>query len=163
MKKFAQVTRGHVTGTGKNKTEAKADLERQIDWMTSGYQGAFVECRHGHVIIVNTVATGFETFTIDPDKLKTQGRIWAGCHRSAEDILRVVMSCRLDVAMRVWTADVPDDALFSFDFALDDGGRSDLLRWIKFQRGYIVAKQEGLSDAEAHRVACDKSWLQEAS
>jgi hypothetical protein len=52
------VGRGTLVGRGKNKTEAKADLERQIDW-ASEYHSPHIERRFYYMIVVAANAAGW--------------------------------------------------------------------------------------------------------
>src|SRR6266851_8338416 len=73
--KTVSVHRGNLTGHGRNKTAAKADLEVQIDWLLE-QNGAAVEVRFGHVIIVaaNPAAAAHEYTIIWPDDLYHHGK-----------------------------------------------------------------------------------------
>jgi hypothetical protein len=73
--KTVYVHRGNLSGHGRNKTAAKADLQAQIDWLLE-QTGAAVEVRFGHVIVVtaNPAAAAYEYTIIWPDDLYHHGK-----------------------------------------------------------------------------------------
>ena len=145
------VTRGQLTGEGKTKSEARADLERQIDRALSPY-GLWMETRHGCVLIVASTLSGFETKVLFPQDIVVHGmRHWSGCHMSGLDIRDAVMSVRMHAAQSIWTAD-HDDAQLIADSGLDN--TRELESWIRFQRSYIAHKANGMTDAQAHAMSC---------
>lgn len=149
------VTRGHLRGEGKTKAEAKADLERQIDFALSHVNGMWIETRFGCVLIAVPTLTGFETKVLFPDNMLDHGkRHWSGCHMSGEvDLKTVVMGLRLHAAQCAWTVDYDDSRLIA-DSGLEKTG--ELESWIAFQRSYIAHKANGASDRDAHAMACQR-------
>ncbi len=151
--KIHYASRGNAQGQGASKSEAKANLEASIDWYLAQASGAWIETRFGMVLIVTATPNGFETKLLFPSDIVVHGmRHWSGTSYSNADLKSVVLSMRLHAAHCAWTPESDDAEIVALS-GLENTG--ELERWLKFQRAYIVAKANGLSDGDAHREACN--------
>jgi hypothetical protein len=145
-------TRGALTGEGKSKTEAKADLERQIDWACN-HAASVAEWRFGLLLIVSASPNGWQHQIIDPTEMQHGKQVHATCLHGQIAYTDALLAARSHAAQNAWNADVADDAAFVEQASLNANKASELARWIKFQRGYIAAKAQGYNNAQAFNVA----------
>jgi hypothetical protein len=152
--KIVYVHRGNLTGHGRNKTAAKADLEEQINWLLEQH-GAAVEVRFGHVIIVtaNPAAAACEYTIIWPDDLYHHGKTKAAtvCVGNI-DRAEAIQAARSHVAQAVWNPYCNDNQFLGHT-GLDDRRSRDLADWIGWQRRYQAFKAAGKTDQEAFDLA----------
>lgn len=150
--KVVRISRGNVSGEGPNKTVAKADLEKQVDWLLNA-GSVVVEKRYHLLIIVAPIGGGWETKVMDPAQAEHGKPVWFSNLHGPEDRARVLDSCRLHAAQNAWTHDTND-----FEHIALSGCSLDLQRelssWCKFQRDYKALKDAGKTDQEAHAGAC---------
>jgi hypothetical protein len=156
--KTIAVTRGHLVGSGKTKTEAKADLEKQIDWACKA-DLTHVEMRYGLIVMVVSTPHGWTQKVFDP-RTVVEGREIAGtCEIGRDrDYTGVLASARLWAAQNAWTIGQIDDEEFIARAGLPENGSgfntaADLRRWIKWQRNYAALIAEGKTPNEAHHLA----------
>lgn len=150
--KVVRISRGNVSGEGPNKTVAKADLEKQVDWLLNA-GSVVVEKRYHLLIIVAPIGGGWETKVMDPAQAEHGKPVWFSNLHGPEDRARVLDSCRLHAAQNAWTMYADDLEHIALSGCSPDLQR-ELTRWCKFQRDYITHKAAGKSDAEAHALAC---------
>lgn len=151
--KRVYVSRGSLTADGATKSEAKANLESMID-AACGMESPIVEFWHGMVVIVAPSATGYYTAVINPAETAEHGKrryCWTS-HALGETFESALASTRMHAAHNAWHADIVDDAAFVAKSGLG-AKASDLASWIRFQRGYIAAKQAGMNDSDAFDAA----------
>ena len=138
-----------VEGKGPTKRGAREDADRQIRQAFADnvdYTPSILSFR-GNACLVWRSIGGYCSAMIYPD---VNGRIGSACYYSA-DLTRekVLQSCRVNLAQLGWDG-VEDSSPFLGGAAEQD----DFHRWVRFQRTYKVARDQGLGDVEAHRIAC---------
>lgn len=145
-------TRGALTASGANKTEAKANLEPMIDWACNAGMPV-IECRFGFLIVVASDANGWSTSVVGPDDMVHGQRKWCGTsHGQQIAYSDALISARNHAAQNAWSPDVADDAAFVEMAGL--GPKSgELASWIAFQRRYVEAKTSGHNDGDAFKLA----------
>lgn len=152
-RKEFHVSRGCLTGTGATKSEAKANMERQIDWACR-HAAPQIEMWHGYMVLVAASPDGWNTYVFRPDELQ-HGDCRRSCTMHGQvEYTDALDSARLHAAMNGWTLECDDDAAFILRSGLTERRRDELSRWICFQRRYAVAKAAGASDGDAHAIAC---------
>lgn len=148
--KYHTAHRGCLQGQGGTVKEAKADLDKQVDWACH-YHPLHVETYFGRTIIIAPCAYGYSVMTIEPggsDKVHSF-RQFVG----REPIEKEIKRQRLHVAQLEWSL-YADDAQHLLEANLDNKGTMELAEWIKFQRLYTAHKAAGATDAQAHERAC---------
>jgi hypothetical protein len=151
--KTVRLTRGWLTGEGKTKTEAKADLEKQIDWACSAAT-LHVEKRYDRIIVIAATPNGWSVMLVEPGEMMQGSRHGSSCsygHDAFEDVLA---SARNWAAQIAWTLDCDNDDNFADESGLLGGKWNDLRRWMKWQRSYAALIKDGKTPAEAHQLAC---------
>jgi len=150
--KVYRVTRGCLTGEGATKQLAKADLEKQIQWVLTEY-GTTMECRFGHVLVISGQPGGWQTTIITPDEIAHHG---ASKSHSAFHGMRprqgVLLGQRLHIAQSAWSLDC-DDGDHLLKAGLDPEHAGMLASWMNWQRSYAKNIAAGMKPNEAHHAA----------
>jgi hypothetical protein len=149
--KTVRIERGHLTGTGSTKTEARADLEKQIDWALRE-QINHVEVRNSMLIMIVSEPSGFSTAVRPVADLTERANINFSSLHGQTDYLKVRQAARLHAVQMAWTPESDDGALIG-NAGLDAESEREFRRWIKFQQDYAKARANGMNDADAHRTA----------
>lgn len=144
-------THASLTGQGSSKSEANADLERQIDWALV-HRDPYVESRFQSVIVVAASASGWHCTLMRPDQISVHGTKACWMMAGQCDFAPLLRSARINAAQCAWSFECDDDAHAALA-GLDENGARELLSWCVFQRQYAAAKQAGKSDAEAFDIA----------
>lgn len=151
-KKTHCVRRGRLMGEGDTKTEAKADLERQIDWALQ-VDGPIVEMRFGWVLIIAATPNGWETKVFNPaDTPQGKPTGFSTYHGTSPSYADIQQSVRMHAAQNAWQHGVNDEDHIAAA-GLNETRAAELRRWIGFQRRYFAERCAGKSDAEAFNIA----------
>jgi hypothetical protein len=153
--KTVTVARGWLCATGTTKAEAKANLEKQIDWACNAAT-LHVEKRFDRILIVAASPTGWTVEIVEPDTMANGSTHFSSCQYGLEPFDDVVASARNWAAQNAWTQDVDNDEWFIEQAGLKDSAKSsrgDLRGWIKWQRSYNSMIAEGKTPAVAHLLA----------
>ncbi len=148
--KTVRVSRGCLSGQGATKTEARADLDKQIDAALQ-FHSPIIECWHGYTVFVAATPTGWTTYVFRPDELE-HGARRIPCSHSFRKESDTVISARMHAAQCAWTLGCNDDAAFADRSGLGDKAR-ELTSWMAWQRRYAEAVARGAADAEARDIA----------
>lgn len=152
MAKTITKTRGYLTGYGKTAKEAKASLEKQIDWACS-HSSTIIESRFGLIIIVSAYPGGYETSVFDPADLEHgKQRYCSTCHGPIE-YTDALLSARMHAAQNAWHSERLDDAEHVERAGLTPSKARELADWIAWQRRFIAASKAGATVNEAHEIA----------
>lgn len=158
MRKTKQVTesRGRITGYGKNKTEAKADLARQVDMWCAAPE-THIEVRFGHVLIAYClpVYDNVAYRVIAPDEMEGPGKVLHSSCTMNGPLQRAIDDGRVSIAQRCWDHD-DDEALDEAHLTasgLTGEKLGDLRHWIKWQRSFNRAIAAGKTETEARDLA----------
>jgi hypothetical protein len=155
--KTVEVTRGRLIGYGKTKTEAKADLEQQIDVLCKETE-PHIEVRFGILIVVARIGRHIASQIIFSDYLGSHGKEMRFSSFGTGTFESEIMRARISAAQNVWSIDLPESA--DREFIAKAGvhanaeAAAELRRWIAWQRSYAKLKADGKTDAEAHQQAC---------
>lgn len=158
--KTVTATKGRLTGYGNNKTEAKADLAKQIETWCS-VPDPHMEVRFGCIIIAYCLPT-FDNVAyrvIDPaiDGLGRHGSVLHSSCVMNGPLSRAIEDARFSVAQNRWDkdSDEGDDKFHAAASGLTGDKANDLRRWMHWQRSYNGLIAAGKTPAEAHQMA---SW-----
>lgn len=143
--------RGNAAGQGRTKAEAKADLEKKVDWALA--QDTFLEFRFGCVLTATPNPNGWGSAVVFPERQTHGNTVTATCFYGPEERATVIASLRRHACDSTWTPD-KDDAAHAAASGLDEPAQRDLIHGFKWQRAYRDAKDRGLSDGDAHAFAC---------
>ena len=136
-----------IEGKGATKREAREDAERIIRYAFEGDYTPLTLSFRGRTMLVWRSIGGYCSAFVYPEH---QGEIGAICyHSSVDSKQKVLQSCRVSLAQLGWDG-AEDDSPFLSTPAEQD----DFRRWVRFQRAYAVAREQGLGDSDAHRAAC---------
>lgn len=137
MAKMHVVRRGALFGEGATKAEARAALDRQIDWACD-HRAATIECRFGLLIIVAADSAGWVHTIVDPAELEHGKQKHSSCHHGQAEIANVLDSARAHAAQWAWSPSVDDDSAFIAMAGLRPDRASQMRAWIAFQRNYLA-------------------------
>jgi hypothetical protein len=150
--KIHRVTRGCLTGEGATKALAKADLEKQIQWVLTEY-GITTEVRFGHVLILSAQPGGFQSVVLTPDDLAQHGLSKpCTCFHGMRERPSQLQGLRLHLAQSAWSLDC-DDGDHMLRAGLDSEHRRMLVDWMNWQRRYARNIASGMTPNEAHHAA----------
>jgi hypothetical protein len=151
--KTVTVSEGRVTGIGKTKAEANADLKSQIKgWCDA--PDPHIETRFGHVLIVYYYPSSQCTYMIlDPDDLASHGKVYRPTCVACSTMENMISEARNHLAQMVWSPE-GDDELHAIRADLNYDHTSQLRSWMKWQRAYSKLVAAGYSATEAHQMAC---------
>ena len=151
--KTITVNEGRVTGIGKTKAEANADLKSQIKgWCDA--PDPHVETRFGHVLIVYYYPNAECTYMIlDAEDLATHGKVYHPTCSGCSTMEQMISEARNHLAQMTWSPD-GDDELHAIRADVNYDHASQLRSWMKWQRSYTKLVAEGKTPAEAHQQAC---------
>ena len=150
--KIHHVARGWLTGQGASKTDARADLDRQVDWACA-VASPVIECWHGLIVVVAATPGGYSTAVFNPADLAH------GKQRACTSIMPqgeytdALESARSHAAQWAWRVSETDDTGFVARSGLSKCKAIELADWIQWQRRYATAKANGATDCEAHATA----------
>lgn len=150
--KIYRVTRGCLTGEGATKQLAKADLEKQIQWVLTEH-GTTTEVRFGHVLIISAQPGGFQSEFLMPDDLAKHG-LSKACtsFHGMRELSSVLQGCRLHLAQAAWSLDC-DDGDHMLRSGLNPEHARMLADWMNWQRRYAKNIAAGMTQNEAHHAA----------
>lgn len=148
---IAYARRGNVEASGRTKTEAKAELESQIDWLCAEFY-PHIEKRYNVLIFIHRTSTGWTSKVLDPADMK-HGAVAPWCTFQGKDGFAEVLEANRYHAAQLSWHHTADDTAHIEAAGLDKNKAADLARWITFQRNYKKAKAAGASDSEAFNMA----------
>ena len=150
--KTVSVQRGRLYATGATKAEAKANLEKQIDWACEN-STHHVEKRFGLILIVTAQVWGFTIQVIDPATVQ-HGWVFSGTYQYGQvDYHDALTSARNWAAQNAWDKEIEDDEEHVRLSGLGDSQAEDLRNWIGFQRAYLKLQDEYKSSNECFHEA----------
>lgn len=116
-------------------------------------RGVCVKTWRGHTFVV--VPTGYGwSYWLDTFSQGYSVQVSSGSDDSREHAEDAAVH---HLAQQVWELSVEDDAAFTGD--LPKSVREQIRSWIKFQRAHAKFTAEGKNDVEAHRLACEASYV----
>ncbi|WP_439398578.1 hypothetical protein ACRQ5Q_14755 [Bradyrhizobium sp. PMVTL-01] len=148
------VKRDWCHGEGKTVAEAKADLEKKVDWACSA-SALHVEKRFESVLVVAATPTGWTVQLVRPDEMANGSTHHSSCSYGMDKTFDHVLSAaRMWAAQNAWSKDVDSDAWFVAELSgLKGQYANDLAGWIRWQRSYNEWIALGKTPAEAHQLA----------
>jgi hypothetical protein len=148
--KMVTVERGVLTGQGATKTEAKANLEGQIDWAIAEDK-LHVERRFDWLIVIARDNQGWTSKMVDMTAPHGT-EFGSSCGQGPALFGKVLMESRLHAGQNAWRHE-KNDAEHIAATGLDAQKERELASWIRFQRAYKAEKDNGATDAEAFERA----------
>lgn len=153
MRKLQSARKGSLYAEGATVREAKAALQKKIDWACENHAPR-IEQRFGYLIVIAASANGYESSVFHPDAIE-HGDFYGFSRTMYGQISlnEVLQSARLDAAQRAWTLATCDES-HVIGSGLDSWHADDLRRWIRWQRHYDAARNyDGLSVEDARKRA----------
>lgn len=150
--KTFHATRASLTAQGATRQEAKANLEKAIDWALDDHR-PFIEFRFGCALFASAGPNGWQSSVTFPEDQKHGSARGATCFYGQVDRASVVAAIRQHAASATWTPDC-DDADYASKSGLDDAGQRELIRGFAWQRRAQAALADGATINEAHSIAC---------
>lgn len=152
MAKKIRVERGHLYAEAATKTEAKADLEKQIDWALT-QSGPTIECRFGLLLFISAAPSGWQYSIVAQNFLPHGQQYHSSCCLGHCSYVDALQAARGHAAQNAWHSEIEDDeAHITAARLLDDKSR-DLRHWIKWQRSYGRLIAAGHTKNEAFELA----------
>lgn len=156
MRKTAAVTKGRLTGYGPNKTEARADLSKQIDRWCS-VEDPHMEVRFGYVLIAFNLPyyDNVAYRVIDPAEAIGPSKVLHASCTMNGPLQRAIDDGRFSIAQRCWNRENDEtlDEVHLVRSGLTGEKLGDLRSWIRWQRSFDRAVAAGKSEAEARDLA----------
>ena len=148
------VKRGWCYGEGKTVAEAKANLEKQIDWACNA-SALHVERRYDSIIVLAATPLGWTVQMVRPDEMANgSSHHSSSAYGMDKTFEHVLASARLWAAQNAWSKDIDNDDWFVDEQSgLKGQYASDLRGWIKWQRSYNEWIALGKTPVEAHQLA----------
>lgn len=160
MSKQINLTYCGMDATGRTVTEAKQDACRKLTSLV-------YSVNRGPVVLYVGESVGL----VWPDAYGWCSRIIAGpyaseCRTSGYlDARSATQACAAHIASLLWSHDVPNDRAF-FERVLADLPDAqmretitrDQVGYVAWQRGYRTAREQGMSDGQAHESAGQFAW-----
>jgi hypothetical protein len=144
--------RGSLTGQGNTKTQAKADLERQIEWAIA-WNPSQIEVRHGRLIVVLATSDGYGYRIVEKDDLDKPDRVlMLTTFFGQTDFSSVMQQARAALAQMAWTHEADDEQHIEAS-GLDDQHADQVRSWMAWQRRYQASIVLGLSPDDAWKSA----------
>lgn len=160
MPKLKTLCLGPIAGKGRTLSEARADLNAQLEQAVTGsYEPAIISYNGYHAVVSRTAWGGWQYRTYGPERpLITEGVTDAGGCVMLGNVSRneAIQSAAFHVVQLGCPLFTRDDEIPAF--LADPRRRRDLLSWCRWQRAYRYAQQnrpEGRSNEhEWHEWAC---------
>lgn len=152
MAKKIRVERGWMYAEAATKTEAKADLERQIDWALT-QSGPTIECRFGWLLFISCTPNGYQYSLVSPEGIPHGQQLHSSCCLGQCSYVDALQAARGHAAQNAWHSDIQDDESFIAAARLSDDKARDLRHWIKWQRSYGRLIAAGHTKNEAFELA----------
>jgi hypothetical protein len=144
---------GPIWGRGKSITAAKDDAANQASAALCGSFDAFY-ARHQKfsLIVWRYPQTGW-TYRIEQDNLDSDSiSNLTMCCMSGDSREQCIASALMHMAQLAWSGDESETSPLLTGLP---GKQADYTSWVRWQKGYRIAKLTGLSDNDAHQRAME--------
>lgn len=145
----------HMTGEGATLREAKLDALAKVDAALAGSYDPEIVAHRGSVKLIWREPDGWRHATI-AHRGVPETRMPGGKYYPADpDLDTARRKALFDLAQITW---VPADLTDVPECVTDERDRRELVSYFMFQLAYRFGREEqGMSDAEAHRMACERA------
>lgn len=144
---------GPIGGEGRTITDAKIDAENNASTALAGsYDPFFAHYRKLNLVVWRFPATGWTYRIIENSDSPFISKALTLCSISNDDRETCIAHALLHMAQLAWSGENEEtcELLASLPRMQDD-----YTSWVRFQKGYRIAKLHGLNDNEAHNRAME--------